>query len=268
MSWAKRSIQGVLLDITGVLYNSGEGDGTAIPGSVEAVHRLISSGLPVRFCTNETMTTHHNLVAKLRRLGFKEIELDQVFSPIPAMLRILQRDRLRPFLILHPDAIPEFADFLSEDEPNAVVLADAGNHFTYEKLNGAFRVLINNPNASLFSLGNGRYYRDRDDLVLDVGAFARALEYATDRKAKIVGKPAEEFFLSALNDMGVEPCDAVMVGDDIVNDVGGAQQCGIRGIQVRTGKYRPEDECRSDVTPDGFVENLAQAVDFILEHRK
>jgi len=29
-----------------------------------------------------------------------------------------------------------------------------------------------------------------------------------------------------------------MIGDDIVSDVGGAQACGIRGIQVRTGKYR------------------------------
>lgn len=29
-----------------------------------------------------------------------------------------------------------------------------------------------------------------------------------------------------------------MIGDDIVSDVGGAQACGIRGVQVRTGKYR------------------------------
>lgn len=29
-----------------------------------------------------------------------------------------------------------------------------------------------------------------------------------------------------------------MIGDDLVNDVGGAQQCGIKGVQVRTGKYR------------------------------
>ena len=29
-----------------------------------------------------------------------------------------------------------------------------------------------------------------------------------------------------------------MIGDDIVNDVGGAQSCGMRGVQVRTGKYR------------------------------
>lgn len=30
----------------------------------------------------------------------------------------------------------------------------------------------------------------------------------------------------------------MMIGDDIVNDVGGAQACGLRGVQVRTGKYR------------------------------
>ncbi len=29
-----------------------------------------------------------------------------------------------------------------------------------------------------------------------------------------------------------------MIGDDLVNDVGGAQQCGMKGVQVRTGKYR------------------------------
>jgi len=31
---------------------------------------------------------------------------------------------------------------------------------------------------------------------------------------------------------------AVMIGDDIVSDIGGAQASGIRGVQVRSGKYR------------------------------
>ncbi len=29
-----------------------------------------------------------------------------------------------------------------------------------------------------------------------------------------------------------------MIGDDLINDVGGAQRCGIAAILVRTGKYR------------------------------
>ena len=32
-----------------------------------------------------------------------------------------------------------------------------------------------------------------------------------------------------------------MVGDDIRGDIGGAQQAGIAGILVRTGKFRPAD---------------------------
>ena len=29
-----------------------------------------------------------------------------------------------------------------------------------------------------------------------------------------------------------------MIGDDLVNDVGGAKSCGMAGVLVRTGKYR------------------------------
>lgn len=57
---------------------------------------------------------------------------------------------------------------------------------------------------------------------------------------------------------------AIMVGDDLVNDVGGAQGCGLAGILVRTGKYRAEDELSSEVKPDKIVDNLVKAVDFIL----
>lgn len=42
----------------------------------------------------------------------------------------------------------------------------------------------------------------------------------------------------ALNDMHLRPDEVVMIGDDIVGDVGGAQSAGLRGILVRTGKYQ------------------------------
>lgn len=34
-----RSLKGVILDMFGVLYEGGEGDGVAIPGSIEAVKK-------------------------------------------------------------------------------------------------------------------------------------------------------------------------------------------------------------------------------------
>lgn len=85
-----------------------------------------------------------------------------------------------------------------------------------------------------------------------------------------------------------------MIGDDLLGDVKGAQSCGIRGIQVRTGKYRqflfhmalvakqfygqskasliffinfrPQDECHEAIKADGRVKDLAEAVDLILKY--
>ena len=39
--WIVRKIEGVLIDITGVLYNSGEEGGEVIPGSVQAIERYV-----------------------------------------------------------------------------------------------------------------------------------------------------------------------------------------------------------------------------------
>ena len=48
-----------------------------------------------------------------------------------------------------------------------------------------------------------------------------------------------------------------MIGDDIDADVGGAQKCGIRGILVRTGKYRQAYVNASAITPDAVLDSIA-----------
>ena len=128
----------------------------------------------------------------------------------------------------------------------------------------AFRLLLKT-NGDLYSLGKGKYYKEDNDLTLDVGPFTAALEYATEKEAIVVGKPSKEFFLTAVKDMGVETQNVVMVGDDVVSDVGGAQSCGIQGVLVRTGKFRPSDEHHPKVKPDKIVDNLSQFVDILLQ---
>ena len=106
----------MLLDVTGVLYESGEGGGTVIKGSPEAVEKYVSkfalsniwsdflgsrlrqAGVKLKFCTNETLTTRRVLVEKLQRHGFSLRE-DEVHSPAPACLQFLNERNLRPFLI-------------------------------------------------------------------------------------------------------------------------------------------------------------------------
>lgn len=45
------------------------------------------------------------------------------------------------------------------------------------------------------------------------GAFVEGLEYASDKKAEVVGKPEKKFFHEAVSDLGSEPKRTVMIGD-------------------------------------------------------
>uniref|UniRef100_A0A8D1ME61 Phospholysine phosphohistidine inorganic pyrophosphate phosphatase n=1 Tax=Sus scrofa TaxID=9823 RepID=A0A8D1ME61_PIG len=203
-AWGERlaGVRGVLLDISGVLYDGGEGGGAAIAGSVEAVARLKRSRLKVRFCTNESQKSRGDLVRLLRRLGF-DISEGEVTAPAPATCLILKERGLRPHLLVHDGVRSEFGQ-IDTSNPNCVVIADAGEDFSYQNMNKAFQVLMELEKPILFSLGKGRYYKETSGLMLDVGPYMKALEYACGIKAEVVGKPSPEFFKSALREMGVD----------------------------------------------------------------
>jgi ribonucleotide monophosphatase NagD (HAD superfamily) len=106
-------------------------------------------------------------------------------------------------------------------------------------------------------------YRSKDGIVLDVGAYAAALEYASGRDSVVIGKPAPAFFAAALADLGADAAGAVMIGDDVEADVGGAIDAGLAGILVRTGKYREDVVARSGVRPTATVDSIADVSDLL-----
>jgi ribonucleotide monophosphatase NagD (HAD superfamily) len=107
------------------------------------------------------------------------------------------------------------------------------------------------------------YWRTSDGLELDAGAYIAGLEEATGREAVICGKPSAPYFDAALEMLGVPRERAIMVGDDIVNDVRGAQLLGIRGVLVRTGKFLPEDLAKVPEPPDHVLETIADLPDLL-----
>jgi HAD superfamily hydrolase (TIGR01458 family) len=251
-------IRGVLLDLSGVLY---EGD-RALPGAAAALERLHAASLPIRFITNITRKGSGEVLHHLSGLGFA-IAADDLLSAPVAARRYLEHRGLHPYLLVHPALEADFADLVS-DTPDAVLVGDAGDGFTYAALNRAFRLLMDG--APFLAMGNNRYFRDRDGLSLDIGPFVAALEYASGATATVLGKPAPAFFHAAVESLDCDPEEVVMVGDDALADVDGALAAGIPAILVQTGKYRPRDE--DQITHSGavVVPDIAAAVDWILAH--
>ena len=251
-------IHGVLLDLAGVVY---AGD-AALPGALDAVRSLRGAGLQVRFVTNTTRSSKRTVLRRLTRLGLAVGETE-LFTPARAARDWLERNDFTAHLLVHPDLACEFAGD-AERVGTAVVIGDAGEAFTYDSLNRAFRAITDG--AALIALARNRTFRDSDGrLSLDAGAFVAALEHASGREALTLGKPAPAFFAAAVASMNCSGNEVVMVGDDAEADVAGALRAGIgAALLVRTGKYRDGDEARFEPVPTATVDDLASATDWIL----
>lgn len=252
---AKFSPKAVLIDLAGVLHTGDE----ALPGAVLALARLRASGLALRFLTNTTRTPSNILFAKLQRMGFT-LAAGEIQTAALAARTLVRSRGLRPLWLVHPDIAAEMGD--SSLDPDVVVLGDMGTHFTYPVLNRAFRLLMNG--LPLMAMARNRYFMEADGLSLDMGAFVAGLEYSAGVTAEVTGKPAAAFFEAALAELGVAAADAVLIGDDLADDIGGAQAAGIPGLLVRTGKFRPGDDAHPEIKPAAVFDNFTAAVNAII----
>ena len=245
-------IRALLLDLEGTLYEAGR----PVAGVPEALAKLSSLGIPHGFVTNTTSRPRSRIAAELSSMGIRA-EPGRIFTaPLAASRSLAARGLTRCHLMVAPAVLEDFAGIEHDSSsPQAVVVGDVGEGFSFAAMNEAFRLLM--AGVPLVTLARNRYYLAGGGLVLDQGPFVAALEYAARCEAILVGKPAPEFFAPALEMLGVSPGEVGVVGDDLEVDVGGAQACGMRGILVRTGKYRPGEADRSPIRPDAVLESAA-----------
>ncbi|HJV35182.1 TIGR01458 family HAD-type hydrolase [Geomonas sp.] len=229
-------IKGVLMDLSGTIHVGT----TPITGAIGAVERLEKAGIAVRFVTNTSRKTRDSLHDTLAKMGF-DIPREHMFTAPLAVRRYLEQHKLRPYLLVHPNLYSEF-DGVEQENPNAVVVGDAEDDFSFRKMNEAFRLL--KEGATLLATGRTRYFEGDQGLELDAGPYVAALEYAADTSAIVLGKPAPVFFHEAAEELGLQPSECVMVGDDAETDVAAALDAGLQAILVQTGKYREGDEAR------------------------
>lgn len=250
-------MRGALIDLDGVVYRGEQ----AIPGAAEAVAWLAERGVPHLFLTNTTSRPRSALVRKLARLGV-ETTSERILTPPVAALRWLREHAPGPVALFVPEATAgEFASLPrlppdAESGAASVVLGDLGEGWDFATLNRAFRLLMDEPRPPLVALGMTRYWRAADGLRLDVAPFVKALEHATGASAVVLGKPAPEFFEAGLALLCCSAAETVIVGDDIVGDVRGGQRAGLRGVLVRTGKFR-EADLGGEIRPDAVLPSLA-----------
>ncbi|KXN88328.1 Haloacid dehalogenase-like hydrolase domain-containing protein 2 [Leucoagaricus sp. SymC.cos] len=240
--------------------------------------------------------------------GLRRYPKREVWTSIGALAQYVRNRNLkRPFLLLSPSAKEEVirSNYASDphghlDMPyDSVIVGLAPDLLNYSNLNTAFRILkgeegnqysaceaqtrarsnddlTSSPCPPLIATHKAKYIQTENPpgLSLGPGPFVSALESAAGVEAHVIGKPAQTFFQTVINDFfasgELEQTEQrgriAVIGDDVEADLGdGAVQMELWRILVKTGKYRDGDERRPGITPpDELFDSFSSFVDSLL----
>ncbi len=244
-----KSIQAILLDLDGVLYVGNQ----PVPAAGETVQQLLDSGLQIAGITNTTTQPLCAIAEKLNAMGIP-VRQNDIYTPAALACKVIGSHSAALFI---RDALLEDFNGIKQDDehPDFVLMGDIGGEgYPPEILRRIFELVMNG--AQVLALHKNRFWQREDGLHLDLGVFVAAVEYASGKQARILGKPSADFFQGICDALKVSAAQAVMVGDDVESDIGGAQQAGLSTVLVQTGKYREEFVQQTGIRADYVIPTI------------
>jgi glycerol-1-phosphatase len=247
----------VLLDLDGCVWVEDE----LTFGAREAIAELRSAGKALAFVTNDSRRSPEEYVRKLWALGL-QASLEEVVT-VGAAIQFLLAERLSgtpTFVIGSPAVFRHVADSgqrIVNGTPRAteaeLVVVAGHDGFDFEELRIATQALLDG--AEMIAADRDRTFPTADGHRPGTGPIVAALEYATGVPARIIGKPEPVIVRTAMDRLG--PGRALMIGDRLDSDLGGAAAAGLDGAIVLTGvTTRDEAQAASDPSPVAVADTL------------
>jgi 4-nitrophenyl phosphatase len=224
-----------LFDLDGVFYK-GKESRIKIGGTV-AIDALREKGRSVLVLTNNSTDSVETVHARLKEFDIPVKREEVLTSGLLTAEYLRQRHgRVAYFLVGEPGLETEMRKYghrrVRGDGADFVVVG-LDRKITYEKLDRAARMVRGG--ARIIATHSSRLYMYRTGPAMATGPLVKAIEYASEKRATVIGKPSRLMFDIALKRVGCEPEQAVMIGDQADTDIAGAARAGIDAILVTSG---------------------------------
>jgi len=248
-----------LLDLDGVLYRGKENPIRI--GGTKAIERMREKRKELFVLTNNSTDTLETIHSNLVRLKIPVRKEEILTSGMLTAEHIRKKYGLATYFLIGEKGLEmELARVglrrVSSSRADVVVIG-LDRHLTYSKLDRAARVVSRG--ADIIASHAARLYMYKYGPAIAAGPTVKALEYATRKRATVIGKPSPLMFQIALEKASCNREDAVMVGDQVETDIIGAKRAGIDSILVLSGV----DKRSRRTEAKGTIRNIDELADYI-----
>jgi HAD superfamily hydrolase (TIGR01450 family) len=224
-----------LFDLDGVFYKGKES--RVKLGGTRAIEALRNNGRRLFILTNNSTDTAATVHSRLIEFDIP-VKEDEVLTSglLTAQYLEEKHGKVTYFLIGEEGLDAEMrrrGHMRTEGEAADFVVVGLDRKITYDKLDHAARLARNG--SGIVATHTSRLYMYKSGPAMATGPLVKAIEYASQKRAVVIGKPSRLMFSIALHRAGSEKGDAVMVGDQADTDILGASRAGIDAILVTTG---------------------------------
>lgn len=245
-------IKGVIFDLDGTIYVGN----TLIPGAKAKIEELRRKGLKVVFFTNAGTRSRKGFSKKLSELGIPAAPSDIYCGAYLLARYVSERHRGKSVYIVGERGILEECEELGvplTEGGAGIVAVGLDRAFSYDKLAKALTEL--GGGAILLATNGDATYPTEKGPMPGAGSLVAAVEFASGKKAEIIGKPNRYSMLLIEKELGLKPSEILMVGDRLDTDISYAKACGLNSALVLTGNSKRKDI--KDVKPDYVLESVA-----------
>jgi HAD superfamily hydrolase (TIGR01457 family) len=256
--------RGFIIDLDGVLYLLD----SPIPGSADTVNRLAEMGLRFVFLTNNSASTPSQYVEKLEGFGVG-IAPEQVVSSSHAVARYLEDEydtSGRTAFVIGGDGLRgeirskgmRLLDDL-EGRQAEFVFVGWDRAFDFEKLKTA--VIAIRAGAVYIATNVDATYPTPEGLWPGAGSIVAAVTVGSGLEPYVAGKPNPLIVELALERLGLDASEALLVGDRLDTDIKAGLLAGVDTLLVLTGVSGREEIESSGIRPTHVLDDLSALID-------
>lgn len=259
------TIRGVVLDLDGTLYH-GE---NLLPGGSEAIDRLRERGYSLCFFSNNPLHDGEAYVDRLQSMGIDARSGEACSSAVVTRDYIDRVHAGDNVFVIGSESIADdirttSATVVTDPQCVDVLVGSWSDAFGYRDMIDALRategetVFLGTDPDVTFPGDDGKPIPGSGAVI---HAIAGVIEQEPDR---ILGKPSSVAADAALDRLGHDPAECLVVGDRLNTDIALGERVGMETALVRTGVTDESDLDTSDVTPDHIIDSIAE-IDSVLD---